>query len=253
MKHKTIGPSFVKQLGVSVATRHIVCACVSAPLLSLCSSPLCSSCSQTDLDVSLRNNKKFCFLVDKDDQYSPLPRYKFSHNLPPHPQGFWHPRVCLHATCFWFTPSPLWMWVSVQCLFFLRPRSQCLHVLGVFFCLNIHFLSIFLDWETGRSSRTVSHCDVPSTMSVRLPEVCLTGTVGSVVQTCAASCPDAPFYSILRKRRCCNTIRTDWWGLWVFLLFEMQTKGKKKRKKERERGLCAEFPTKMLLYVEASI
>lgn len=118
--------------------------------MSLCSSPFCS-CSQTDVDVSRRNNKKFSFQADKHDQYSPLSRYEFSHNLPPHPQGFWLPRVCLHATCFWFTPSPLWMWASVQCLFFLRPRSQCLHV-WVCFCLWMYISHLFF-WIVKQEGR----------------------------------------------------------------------------------------------------
>lgn len=96
--------------------------------------------------------KKNWFKGDTNYQRSPLSRYKFSHNLPPHPQGSWFPLVCLHITCFWFTPSPLWMWVRAcvldVCFSSGLEVNACMF--GCIYLYECTFLSYSLGCETGR-------------------------------------------------------------------------------------------------------
>lgn len=100
-------------------------------------------------------------------------------NLPPHPQGFWFPPVCLHITSFWFTPSPLWM-----CAFsvFVLPSGP-----GVNACiLECIYPSISF---SGLENEKVEADRVPwrhdFIMSIVLPEICLTGAG----QACIAHSP----------------------------------------------------------------
>lgn len=106
------------------------------------------------VENSHRNSlkKKNRFKGDTNYQRSPLSRYKFSHNLPPHPQGSWFPLVCLHITCFWFTPSPLWMWVRACVLDVCFSSGLAVNacMFGCIYLYECTFLSYSLGCETGR-------------------------------------------------------------------------------------------------------
>lgn len=134
------------------------------------------SCSQMRMKMgtSHRNNEKILQIFPTLTLWILF----VDHNLPPHPQGFWFPLFCLHITCFWFTPSPLWECVF-KCLF-------CRQASGwrpAYLSASVHRSQLF----SGLWNKKVEPDPVPwwhtLLMSIMLPEICLTGSG----QACIAS------------------------------------------------------------------
>lgn len=176
-----------------------------------------------DRNVS-QEQGKFWFKGCANSRYSPLSHYKFSVSitifLPILGASDFPPALFAYNMLSIYTQSPVNVCVCALFVFSsgLSVNASMFGCIGP--CGYACFSAIF--WVVKQEGEP-DH--VPwwhaLTMSILLPEICLTGTAGRGSQACVAP-PPPMLCSVLRKMRCCNTLIMDWWRLWASLRFEMQ-------------------------------